>query len=237
MAINSDSVDYVRCAQDLAASIRQWHPNADITIVTEADLPRGNTGGFSTDWQASLVSPYHETIKLEADMLICSPIDSWWDLFRHRDMVISQGARDWQDRVTDCRRYRALFDHNHLPDVYSAITYWRVSRTAQEFWRWVRLIFEGWQDFRSLLKFADAEPTTDVVYAMAAMIVGPGSVTLPADVPQPRIMHMKPGIIPVGSTDWTQDLVWEYDRGHLRINTQAQWGAVHYHVKTWSPHG
>ena len=237
MAINDDSIDYQRCAHQLADSIRAWHPDADITIIGRDDLPRGDQGGQANDWQCYPASPYHETIKLEADMLITSPIDSWWALFRHRDMVISQGARDFYDQVTATRYYRKIFDVNNLPDVYNAITYWRVSPRAQRFFRWVRMIFEQWQDFKTLLKFPDDRPTTDVVYAMAAVIVGVDDMTLPAGIDQPRIVHMKRHVIPTRTADWTQELIWEYDQGHLRINTVAQWGAFHYVTKSWDPHG
>jgi hypothetical protein len=99
------------------------------------------------------------------------------------------------------------------------------------------MIFEQWQDFKTLLKFPDEQPTTDVVYAMAAVIVGVDDVTLPADIDQPRIAHMKRHVIPTRTSDWTRELIWEYDQGHLRINTVAQWGAVHYVTKSWDPHG
>jgi hypothetical protein len=237
MAVNSNDIDYVKCAQRLQDSILHWHPDANVTIITRDNLPRGDQGGQANDWQVHLASPYHETIKLESDMLITSPIDSWWTLFRHRDMVISQGARDFYDRPAVSRYYRRVFDVNCLPDVYNAITYWRVSRTAQEFFRWVRNIFEQWPYFRGLLKFPDEKPTTDLVYAMAAVIMGTERVTLPASVPQPMITHMKKHIIGTQGSDWTRELVWEYHDHHLRVNTIAQWGAFHYHVKDWDPDG
>ena len=142
-AINSGSVDYVACAGRLADSIRIWHPDAHITIVTADQLPKGNLGGFANDWQCWYISPYRQTIKLEADMIATGPIDHWWTLFALRDVVISQGARDFYDQASACRRYRKIFDDNHLPDVYNAITYWRVSQTAQEFFHWVRNIFHS----------------------------------------------------------------------------------------------
>jgi hypothetical protein len=47
----------------------------------------------------------------------------------------------------------------------------------------------------------------------------------------PRIVHMKRHMIPTHTEDWTKELTWESNP--LRINTVAQWGAVHYHVKDW----
>ena len=233
-AINTDDVDYVRCAEQLAHSIRCWHPTANITIITKDQLPYGDLGGFANDWQMFRASPYRQTIKLEADMLITSPIDHWWSMLQHRDLVISTGARDFYNNKTDCRFYRRVFDANNLPDVYNAVTYWRVSETAQYFFNLVRNIFENWTEFKTLLKYPDDVPTTDLVYAMAAVIIGPEQVTLPWAT-YPKIVHMKKHIVPIQQSDWTRELVWEYNHGHLRINTVAQHGAFHYHKKTWNP--
>ena len=243
-AVDSDSVDYLRCAVQLARSIRRWHPDANITAVTVKrcsdpvfdhviPLPHGDLGGYRNDWQVFHASPYRQTIKLEADMITAGPIDHWWTLFERRDVVVSLGARDFYDRPAESRYYRKIFDQNDLPDVYNAITYWRLSATAKEFFGLVRLIFEHWTDYKTLLKFPEESPSTDVVYAMAARIMGPESVTLPQGL-GPNIVHMKRHIIPTQSHDWTQELVWETDP--FRINTVAQWGLVHYHVKDWTLH-
>lgn len=223
---------YVACAQQLRDSILSWHPDAHITILTEDQLPHGNQGGFANDWQCFAASPYRQTVKLEADMICASPIDHWWTLFENRDVVISQGCRDYYNRPGTARHYRKIFDTNHLPDVYNAITYWRVSKISQEFFHLVRLIFENWLDYRTLLKFPDQNPTTDVVYAMVAKIIGLETVTLPPGI-GPNIVHMKKRIIGTNTEDWTQELVWEHTDPGLRINTVAQWGMVHYHVKDW----
>lgn len=222
---------YVACAERLAVSIRQFHPDANITILTKDMLPYGDQGGYANDWQVFAASPYRQTIKLEADMICAGPVDHWWTLFEHRDVVISQGARTFYDQPAESRYYRKIFDVNHLPDVYNAITYWRLSKTARDFFELVRQIFEQWDSYKRLLKFPDEHPTTDVVYAVAAVIMGPENVTLPTGL-GPSIVHMKRHINPIQSDDWTQDLIWEMDP--LRINTVAQWGFVHYHVKDWS---
>jgi len=221
---------YVACAHQLRDSILDFHPEAQVTIVTTDMLPHGDQGGWANDWQMFAVSPYRQTIKLEADMIAAGPVDHWWTLFELRDVVISQGCRTWYDKPAESRFYRKIFDQNHLPDVYNAITYWRLSKTAQEFFNLIKNIFEHWNDFKKLLKFAEDMPSTDVVYAMAAQIMGPDLVTLPRDL-GPSIVHMKRYVNPIQSNDWTQELIWEPDP--VRINTVAQWGFVHYHIKDW----
>ena len=223
--------DYVACADRLAQSIRNFHPDANISVITREMLPHGDQGGFANDWQCFSASPYRQTIKLEADMICASAIDHWWTLFEHRDVVVSQGARTFYDQPAESRYYRKIFDQNHLPDVYNAITYWRLSATAKEFFDLVRNIFEQWDSYKKILKFPDEMPTTDVVYAMAAVIMGPERVTLPAGL-GPTIVHMKRHVNPIQSNNWTQELIWENDP--FRINTIAQHGFVHYHQKEWS---
>jgi hypothetical protein len=241
-AIDTDTVDYLSCAVQLAQSIRQWHPDANISVLTVKrcsdpvfdhviSLPYGDLGGYANDWQVFTASPYRQTIKLEADMIAASPIDHWWTLFEQRDVVVSQGARTFYDQPAESRYYRKIFDANHLPDVYNAITYWRLSKTAKDFFDLVRQIFEQWDSYKKILKFPDDVPTTDVVYAVAAVIMGVENITLPAGL-GPSIVHMKRYINPIQSDDWTKELVWE--NNPFRINTVAQFGLVHYHIKEWT---
>ena len=252
IAVNTDTVDYVRCAHQLNNSIKTWNPGAKTCLLTDnkidlaefdyvVTLPYGDVSKnakwrLGNDWQAFRASPFRQTIKLEADMLITSPVDHWWTMLQHRDVVISTGARDYYNNIATNRSYRKIFDANNLPDVYNAITYWRLSKTAQEFWSWVQNIFENWDQYKSLLKFPDDEPTTDVVYAVAAQIMGPETVTMPFAT-YPKIVHMKKHIIGTRTEDWTRELTWEYHQGNLRINTVAQHGAVHYNTKDWNPNG
>jgi len=233
---------YVHNAVKLIESFRQQHATARVCLLTDQALEHklfdhvriidnpNLENAWANDWQVFRKSPFRETIKLEADMLIASPIDHWWSLFRHRDVVISTGCRNWHGELSTARQYRKTFDANCLPDVYNAITYWRLSQTAKEFFDCVRDIFENWEHYKKLIKFPESVPSTDLVYAMAAVIVGQDKVTMPFTT-YPQVVHMKSHHAGTQGRDWTKELVWEMDP--LRINTVAQWGAFHYHVKDW----
>ena len=247
-AFNTKTTDYVACAVALARSLKQWHSDANVCLLTDQEyvndvfdhvvtLPYGDQDPdsiwkLSNDWQVYSASPYRQTIKLEADMLVASPVDHWWTLFETRDVVISTGCRNFYDQAGESRYYRKVFDANDLPDVYNAVTYWRVSRTAHEFFRLVRQIFQEWNHIKTLLKFREETASTDVVYAVAATLMGVENCTLPPGI-GPNIVHMKRFINPTHTADWTKELIWEYTDPGLRINTVAQWGFVHYHNKTW----
>lgn len=247
VAINTDTIDYVTNATLLAASIKYWHPDAKICLLTNATVPTDTglfayvkpfqhplnmTNPWANDWQVFNATPFRETIKLEADMMITSPIDHWWTLLRHRDVVVSTGCRDWKDQRAVARHYRKIFDANNLPDVYNAITYWRLSQTAKTFFNTVRNIFENWEQYKTLLKFFEDIPSTDVVYAMAANIIGPELCTLPFAT-YPQIVHMKRHIAGSQRDAWLDEFLMEKHNHSVRINTIAQWGAVHHSVKNW----
>ncbi len=246
VATNTPECNYTLCAELLAKSLRYYHSDVKIALLTNDNV--GNRqcfdhvvafpyalsdNPFANDWQVFKATPFRETIKLEADMLITQPIDHWWTLLRNRDVVVSTGCRDWQDRRASARHYRQVFDANGLPDVYNAITYWRRSETAKEFFDTVRSIFEHWSDYRAVLKLPEEQPSTDVVYAMAANILGPELCTMPF-ASYPQIVHMKRHIIAAQRDRWQDELLWEYNDYILRINTVAQMRPFHYHRKEWA---
>jgi hypothetical protein len=243
VAQNTKDVDYVGCAITLAKTIKYWHPDAQICLLTNEQVGPDSLfdyvhpfpfplseNAYANDWQVFHATPFRETIKLEADMMITSFIDHWWNLLRNRDIVVSTGCRDWKDQKASARHYRKIFDENNLPDVYNAITYWRRSETAQQFFNTVRDIFENWGEYRKLLKFPEDVPSTDVVYAMAANIVGPETCTMPF-ASYPKIVHMKRHVAGTQREKWEDEMVWELNNYMMRVNSIAQWGAFHYNTK------
>lgn len=250
VADNTKETDYIDCAIALARSIKLHTPDAKIALMTSNEvnndifdyvvgLPFGDQAPDSNwklknDWQVFYASPFRQTIKLEADMIIPHSIDHWWDMLQKKDVVVSVGARNYKNQITTDRTYRKLFDLNNLPDVYNAITYWRKSQSAKQFFDTVRTVFENWDTIKKALKGADQDPgTTDVVYAVAAKLVGVENVTLP-NVSYPTMIHMKQSINFLYDEDWTKEMVWELDRSNIRINTFNQMYPFHYHNKEFS---
>jgi hypothetical protein len=240
VAGSHQEVNYISCAETLAKSLRYWHPDVKICLLTDIDydntlfdfvkqFPYGNTGGWTTDWQVYDASPFHETIKLEADMVISGPVDHWWTHFQKFPVWISTNCNDYHGNISTNRTYRKLFDMNNLPDVYNAITYWRVSPQAKIFFNTVRAIFENWHETKTFLQGTqDENANTDLVYALCCSnYITPGY--------GPRITHMKSAILGTYIEDWTQELVWEVANGILRINGHNQSGFVHYQQKHLAP--
>jgi hypothetical protein len=249
IAQNNNNTDYIACAETLAHSIKLVEPTAKICLLTDISIdnkifdyvkifPFGDQAGGSewklqNDWQCFYASPFRETIKLEADMIVPHSIKNWFDICSVKDVVCTIGARDFHNRKSRSRVYRKIFDDNNLPDVYNAITYWKLSAGAQKFFDTVRDLFENWEAAMSALKYGTGQLlNTDLAYAIALRMLGEEQYTLPGSVPS--LIHMKSSINGIESDDWTKELIWELNQGSLRINTIEQLWPFHYHVKSFA---
>jgi len=239
MAQDTEKVSYTNCAKALEISIKRVMPNANVTIITTGMLPYGDVAPDSdwklaNDWQVYEASPYDETIKLEADMFIPRNIDYWWDILSLQDMVVCNKIRDFKGEISTARGYRRFIDDNNLPDLYNAITYFKKSDTAEQFFKIVRNVFENWEEYKSILKCNQNEKvTTDWAYAIAGHIIGIERITLPT-FNDFSMTHMKQFINGLPGEDWTQVLIYECLPESLRISTFVQMYPLHYHIKSFS---
>lgn len=250
LAQNTASIDYVLCAEALAHSIKKTMPDASIALITNdkvssklfdhviplpyGDLDKDGNWKLINDWQVYEASPYEYTIKLEADMYIPRSIDYWWDILKERDVVISTSIRNFKQEISDVKAYRKFIYENNLPDTYNAITYFKKSELAEQFFQVVREIFENWPEYRKTLKCNQDEiATTDWVYAIASHIIGVEKTTLP-QFKDMSMVHMKRFINNAPSDDWTDVFLYEILDHTLRINSMPQMYPFHYHVKSFA---
>ena len=250
LAQNTTSVDYVKCAELLSMSIKHVMPDASVSLITNnrcdwsvfdhiIDLPHGDLAPDSewkliNDWQVYEASPYDYTIKLEADMLIPSSINYWWDVLSERDVVVSTTIRNSKNEISKSNYYRKFIVDNNLPNVYNAITYFKKSDNAKKFFNLVKEIFNNWEEYKKILKCDSKElVTTDWVYSIACHIMGVENTTLPTFT-QMSMIHMKQFINDSMIEDWTNEFIYELTDNTIKINTVVQQYPFHYHVKKFS---
>lgn len=250
-AQNTEKVNYVRCAEVLAMSIKKVMPDSRISVITDDDVskpelfdkiislpygdqdPEGNWK-LNNDWQVYEATPYEYTIKLEADMYIPRSIEHWWDVLKHRDLVVSTTVRNFKQEISNVRAYRRFIDDNKFPDCYNAITYFKKSETAKDFFGIVRNVFNNWEEHKTILKCNKDEPvSTDWAYAIASHILTAEKTTLP-DFTEMSMVHMKQFVNGMPTENWTDTLVYEILPHALRINTFPQKYPFHYHIKDFS---
>lgn len=255
IAQNTDEVNYLELAYVQAMSIKGTMPgslyavivdeqtNSTLTdkhrnvfnkvIVLPQDYASNDTWKLANEWQVFSLTPFKETIKLESDLVITRDISHWKYLFRHNDIVLSQGCKDYLQQASTNRAYRRLFDDNNLPDVYSGLMYFRYSQFAHKFFNTAKEIYHSWETVKHSLKNCrDDKPTTDVVYALTASILGVDQCTLPADS-FVNFVHMKPEINGWANKPFYDTVVVETDLPMVRINNVNQYHPLHYHCKDW----
>lgn len=256
IAQNSD-IDYLRLAYVQAMSIKLTMPDAKYAVIVDdatlaevtdqhrrifdyviplpVDHAKNDKWKLANEWQVFTLTPFKETIKIESDILFTRSIDHWWTAFRLRDVVLSLGCRDYQGNIGKSRRYRQVFDDNSLPDTYNGLMYFRYSQTAYDFFVVARSIYQSWDFIRDnvLKNCRDEQPTTDLVYALAATNLGIESCTLP-DCDFINFTHMKNSINNwPETTPWNEMVISEFDLPMIRINNVNQYHPLHYQIKDW----
>lgn len=254
-AQNTDTVDYLELAYVQALNIKATQKDSRYAVIVDSatrekindnhrhvfdyiiDLPGdyndpASTRKFANEWQVFWLTPFKETIKLEADLLFTRSIDHWWTAFRLRNVCLSTGCKNYLGLNSTIRKYRELFDANNLPDVYNGLMYFRFSQEAKNFFEAARYIQDNWEYVRAGLKrCVEDTPSTDVLYALAAIMVGPDTCTMPS-MDFLNFVHLKPAINGVEeSTPVTDRLLTEFDAGMIRINNVNQLQPLHYFEK------
>lgn len=243
-------IKYRLCADTLARSIYNVMPDAKVSLITDKHtvndglydkiitLPHNDVDDsnwkLANDWQVYEASPYDYTIKLEADMYIPRSIDYWWDILKDRDLNISTVIRDFRGNISTDDTYRQTFVKSKLPQTYNAITYFKKSELAERFYELVRDVFENWSEYRDLLEYSSEDiATTDVVYGIAAKIIGVEKCTLP-HFTEFSMVHMKPAINSNSTSKWYEQMVYEIYGFVFRINTYPQMYPIHYYNKEFA---
>jgi hypothetical protein len=180
------------------------------------------------------MSPYEYTIKLEADMFVPHDISWWFDVLKDRDVAVCSTIRDYNNRISDSRFYRRVLDANLLPDTYNAITYFKKSDAAKQFFATARQVYNNWAEFQEVYALNQEEPpSTDEVYAIAAEIIGREHVVMPLFT-EMSMIHMKSMITGTALEEWPNQITHELCVDNFKLDTIPQLYPVHYHVKSFA---
>ena len=166
-------------------------------------------------------------------MLFRSDISHWLDAVRLREVCFSLHCRDYQANIVESTPYRKFFDLNNLPDIYTGMYYIRYSQTAANLFRTAQTIYTNWSLVQESLIQCPDLPSTDIVFAIAARIVGEEQCVIPS-LDFFNFAHMKSGVQKWSdSQPWTDYVNVEQDGSMLRINNVNQYNPVHYHEKSF----
>ena len=250
-AQNTSTVDYLELAYYQAVSIKQTQQINSYAVAVDAetkklitdrhlrvfdhvvDIVNPNAWAMSNEWQVWHLTPFKETIKLESDILFSQSVDHWWTGMQQQELCFTTKIRNYEGQVSAARNYRRVFDDNNLPDIYTGMYYFRFGSNSMEFFALVQAVYANWTVYRDeiLTNCREDMPTTDVAFAVAALLFGAERCTIP-ELDYPSFVHMKGAINNLASsTDWRDAYFAQLAGTQISIGfTQQQW-PVHYYQK------
>lgn len=262
LAQNNSKTDYLRQAYALALSIKNSQSSVNgislATDVEKRDIPQeyfqvfdeivgipwmdhaaNSTWKIENKWKYYHMTPYHETVILDTDMLFPEDVSHWWDHFSSRDIWIADRPLTFRGEVITSTKYRDAFVSNELPNVYTAFMYFKKDRLAAELFSLIEIIFNNWERFyydyldENRPKFLSG----DVAYALAIKILGIEDECF-SRLDFPTFVHMKSHLQGIKedqiTDDWTLHIPTYFQKdGRFKVGNYQQKHPFHYHVKTW----
>ena len=195
---------------------------------------------LENEWKAIHMTPYDETIKLDADMLFPQDITAWWNVLGASDGVFATDAMTYRGTKITSDYYRKTFTESNLPNIYTAFFYFKKNDVNFELFKIAEFIFNNWE--RCFYEFLGPEHrpkfvSTDVVFALAAKLMDYNELNmLPIDG-MPTFVHMKSQLQGWAddqfmNEDWTKMIQTSYNKDcDLKVGNYLQTLPFHYHVK------
>ena len=249
-AQNNDKTDYVDLSIKLAMSIKKFNRMNQICVVTDEkskfenknvdyvkvlkeDLSETHDLKWANEYKAFAISPFTNTIKLEADMAWTLTTDWWWHHLWQNDLVFSVDCRNYRDKIIKDTKYRQIFIRNQLPNIYNGLMYFRKSTKAKKFFEYAESITKNWEYVRKnlLIGCHDQYPSTDVVFAIAYKMLDPTNKDL-IDYDWFKFVHHKPAINNLlHVVDQNQYLFPNKSNNSVYIGERRVSRVLHYHNK------
>jgi hypothetical protein len=187
-------------------------------------------------WMDKL-SPWEQTVCLDADMLFLRDYSHWIDHFNSAaPLYVSPKAYTYRGEIITNDYCRKTFTENALPNLYSAYTWFNKKHiVTEQFFDLGRDIIENPTEFKNLFldKYVPEKVGTDEAFALAAKILDIED-TIAYQLEFPRFVHMKPELQNLTSPITSVDLDLGYYIGKnnkLKIGTFAQTDIFHYAQK------
>jgi hypothetical protein len=133
---------FVNMAELLARSIKATQSTVNnVSLITDSSgseifdhvIPIDNQNDYMLNRTKIYdLSPYDETVMLDADMLFFDDVSHWWDHLDRFPLLITNRVKTYRDSWATTP-YRNTFIKNNLTNCYSAFTYFKKDPLAKEF--------------------------------------------------------------------------------------------------------
>jgi hypothetical protein len=245
------NVDYLKLAYALALSIKNTQKEGYEQVALVIDDPSA-LDGFKSAWVFDHVipwdqevfwdgrswmdelTPFENTVCLDADMLFTRDYSHWIDYFvDNSELYVANKSYTYRGELVTDDYYRRAFTKNDLPNLYSFYTFFkRDSDLAKEFFTLGRSIIKNPIEYSNYF-LADHKPKilgTDEAFALSSKIL---DITdqIAYDLEFPRVVHMKPMVQnwPWPADSWSNHVGFYLNiEGQLKIGNYQQHDIVHY---------
>ena len=210
------------------------HPAVDKFIVLKEDVAGDAEWKIHNRCQFYELTPYDETVILDADMLFLTDVSHWWNSMNSYDLLVTNHVKTYRNELVVNSPYRKTFRANQLPDVYSAFTYFKKSELAETFFKLLTSIVCNWDTWSETYSFHHRQEHASIDVAMAIAInVLDCEKQVTSQRDYPTFVHMKSGCQGWKKypTDWTDFLPHYVHGSSLRLGAFQQSGILHYVTK------
>jgi hypothetical protein len=184
------------------------------------------------------LSPWENTVCLDADMLFLRDYSHWIEYFIDNcDLYVANKSYTYRGEIVTNDFYRKAFVKNSLPNLYSFFTFFKKdSKLTTEFFTLGRYILKNPVEFSNtfLSSYKPKVVGTDEAFALSAKILDIAD-TIAYPLEFPKVVHLKGQI---QNWPWPADIVTNHvgfylnKQGNLKIGNFQQFDIVHYVEKT-----
>jgi len=246
-----ETVDYLKLAYALALSIKNTqkagYDQVALVINDKSQIDNlkspwvfdqiiewnQETFWDGRSWMDEL-SPFENTVCLDADMLFTRDYSHWIDYFiENCELYVANKSYTYRGEEVYDSHYRKTFIKNNLPNLYSLYTFFKKdSDVAKQFFNLGRDIIKNPTEFSNVF-LSEHKPKlvgTDEAFALSAKILDiSDQISYTLDFP--KVVHMKPMVQnwPWPANAWSDHVGFYINRkGHIKIGNYQQHDIVHY---------
>lgn len=245
LAENNYKTDYIKQAYALACSIHKFNANQRVSLITDDEVPLqyqsvfdqiipipwGNLAQNSdwkieNRWKVYHLTPYDNTIVLDADMLVLEDIsDLWYKCSQHR-IAFTTSVLTYRKDLFTTKYYRKTFVANNLPNLYSGLYYFQKDPITKSFFDLVETISKNWKTFYDQFapRYKQTWQSFDVNCAIAYKILDLPNINTPLTFTHMKTHGQYWNTVP---EKWTDFLDINIDES-IYLGNFTQKGILHY---------
>jgi len=205
---------FLRMAELLRRTIKNTQTINDVTVIEcSENIMLERTRAYE-------LSPYDETVMLDADMLFLDNIDHWWDHLAKFPLLITNKVKTYRGDWVTNTPFRITFDSNNIPSCYSAFAYFKRDPLVEDFFRVLNDIVTDWENWSWTYTPVNRQPHPSIDIAMGIAVAHTG-ITPFTLLDYPTFTHMKP-------ENWREFIFSQVSPGKIKIGNYLQTGILHY---------